>query len=273
MEIPVIPSLEMPPPESADPMRARPPHWRWWHVLLMGFGVVLAQVLGAVAALIVVMLEHDIQTVQQALRLLQNADPIMLLSTPLVALVLLAVQEISMLAVMTLAMELRRINFSQVGFRRAQARWVLVGAGLAPGLIAARILVVVVIALLLGFSLEGSDAVSEVVTAGNTPLTIVAMLILVSVLVPLVEELFFRGVVYKWLRGFMRLWPAAILSGLIFGIYHWNPLQGLSAWILGIAAAWLYEKSGSLWPAVVLHIVTNFVAQGGAYLAQWAVTQ
>src|SRR5574341_1283099 len=78
-----------------------------------------------------------------------------------------------------------------------------------------------------------------------------------------------HAMVFKWLRGHLSLWPAAVVSGLIFGIFHLDPVMALSTWILGIAAAWAYERSESLWPAFAMHAVTNFVAQGLSYIFLW----
>jgi membrane protease YdiL (CAAX protease family) len=71
----------------------------------------------------------------------------------------------------------------------------------------------------------------------------------------------------------MGLWPAAVVSGLIFGLFHLDPVMALSTWILGIAAAWAYERSGSLWPAFAMHAVTNFLAQGLSYILLWTGVQ
>jgi membrane protease YdiL (CAAX protease family) len=59
---------------------------------------------------------------------------------------------------------------------------------------------------------------------------------------------------------------AAILSSLLFGIFHLNVPQGVSVFFLGIALAWLYERSDSLLPAMALHIATNLFGQGLIYL-------
>lgn len=83
------------------------------------------------------------------------------------------------------------------------------------------------------------------------------MFLLAGLLVPLAEELFFRGVLYRFFRRGMSLWPAAILAGILFGIAHMNVMIGVAVVPLGILAAVLYEYSGSLWTSVVVHAVNN----------------
>ena len=58
----------------------------------------------------------------------------------------------------------------------------------------------------------------------------------------------------------LGIWPAAILSALLFGIYHANMIQFLYAFPLGILFAWYYEKSGTLLVPVLVHISLNFGA-------------
>lgn len=79
-------------------------------------------------------------------------------------------------------------------------------------------------------------------------------------LIPIAEELLFRGVVYKRLRLFFGVLPALVFSALIFGIVHVNLVQFLYAGILGFLLAFLLEKTGFLYAPVLGHIAANTVA-------------
>lgn len=79
-------------------------------------------------------------------------------------------------------------------------------------------------------------------------------------LVPIAEELLFRGVVYKRLRLYLGIRPGLILSALIFGALHFNLVQFLYAGILGLLLAYLLEKTGYLYAAVLGHIAANTMA-------------
>src|SRR3954469_14694052 len=86
--------------------------------------------------------------------------------------------------------------------------------------------------------------------------------IAVAVLAPLVEELFFRGFMYGSLRGKLPVFWAALICGTLFAAVH--PLYGGAAWNLvpvlamaGIAMCLLYERTGSLWPAIAFHSAMN----------------
>lgn len=73
---------------------------------------------------------------------------------------------------------------------------------------------------------------------------------------PVVEEIFFRGLLYRALRNRMTVVPAALIAGFIFGAVHGvaYPLDTLPPrMVFGVIACLLYERTGSLYPAMALH--------------------
>lgn len=77
---------------------------------------------------------------------------------------------------------------------------------------------------------------------------------------PLVEELVCRGLVYRRLRDYTGIWPAVLISGLMFGVYHGNVVQAIYATILGIIMALLVELTGSLWSSILFHVGANLIS-------------
>lgn len=83
-----------------------------------------------------------------------------------------------------------------------------------------------------------------------------------ALVVPLIEELFWRAFVLRWLEDadFSSVAPgrvggrALILSSIVFGLEHQQWAAGIVA---GLAYGWLYRRSGNLWLAVSAHAVTN----------------
>jgi uncharacterized protein len=87
--------------------------------------------------------------------------------------------------------------------------------------------------------------------------------ILIAPVTAFCEEIFFRGLIFGGMRQTMRFWPAAIFSGLIFGLLHLTAGDlgvALQLSILGVIFAWMYERSGSLWVPIGLHTVNNTIA-------------
>lgn len=74
---------------------------------------------------------------------------------------------------------------------------------------------------------------------------------------PAAEEVVFRGLVHLRIRDYLPRGIAAVISGVIFGVYHMNPLQGIYAGILGIVFAYMLEMTGSLWGSILLHMGAN----------------
>lgn len=83
-----------------------------------------------------------------------------------------------------------------------------------------------------------------------------------ALVVPLMEELFWRSLVMRWLEeaDFSALDPARIglravlLSSLVFGLEHSQWAAGMLA---GLVYGWLYVRSGNLWIPIAAHAVTN----------------
>lgn len=87
--------------------------------------------------------------------------------------------------------------------------------------------------------------------------------ITVDVLVPIAEEMVFRGAILRTLLnlcGHRWRWGAIVLSALLFGLAHGNMAQLLNATLLGCLLGWLYYRSGSIAPGIVFHMVNNSVA-------------
>jgi membrane protease YdiL (CAAX protease family) len=87
----------------------------------------------------------------------------------------------------------------------------------------------------------------------------VAVTLLGSVVfAPVFEELIFRGLLHGTLRARLA-WPLAALgSALVFGLAHGYGAAGfLSVFLSGLLWAWAYERTGSLLPALLAHVVNN----------------
>lgn len=89
-----------------------------------------------------------------------------------------------------------------------------------------------------------------------------------AVVAPFVEEVFFRGFIFAGLRGKWRWKTAMWVSAGLFALAHIIPTSILPIFILGIIFAYLYQISGSIWPAIVMHMLTNTLALAVAY-ALW----
>ncbi|MEM7226579.1 MAG: CPBP family intramembrane glutamic endopeptidase [Pseudomonadota bacterium] len=95
--------------------------------------------------------------------------------------------------------------------------------------------------------------------SGITTGEMVAMIIMVAFVVPFTEELVFRGLLYRWLRNRWGVFASALISGVCFAALHNIVLLIPALTLLGMILAWLTERSGSIWPAIVTHGLFNAI--------------
>lgn len=89
-----------------------------------------------------------------------------------------------------------------------------------------------------------------------------SQILLIVILAPVSEETCFRGMLFGGFRTRLPLWAAAIGAGLVFGALHYS--TGITAvpqlMVLGAIFAVVYEKTGSIWPAIAFHLINNAYA-------------
>ena len=100
----------------------------------------------------------------------------------------------------------------------------------------------------------------------SAPVDIAVAGVLVLVVAPLTEEVVFRLLIYGSLRDRLPTGAAIWLSAFIFGAYHLDPAAFIPVTFLGLAAAWVYQRSGSLAVAVATHAVFNVFGFLGIFL-------
>jgi uncharacterized protein len=127
---------------------------------------------------------------------------------------------------------------------------VLIGVGYVAGAV-----VLAVARLILGHT----PAQPEQIDACVTGAAFVASGFGVVLLAPACEETFFRGFLYRGLRGRLSPWPSALISGAAFALVHVDPLLIFSLFPVGVGLAFVYERRQSLLASIVAHATFNLV--------------
>lgn len=93
----------------------------------------------------------------------------------------------------------------------------------------------------------------------RSPLVIVLTGVALCLSAPIVEEIFFRGFLYRSLRNRLPILPAALIIGAIFGLGHaqYPLLERPEQAVFGVIACLLHERSGSLLPGTALHVLID----------------
>jgi uncharacterized protein len=115
---------------------------------------------------------------------------------------------------------------------------------------------------------DAEQRVTESLGADEGTFGLIAAGLMVVVIAPVAEEFFFRGFFYRALRSRFSVLVAACIDGLLFGAIHYDfsnadillilpPLA-----LLGFLFCLVYEKTGSLYPAIAMHALNNAIAYG-----------
>ena len=152
----------------------------------------------------------------------------------------------------------RKLSWREFGFRPVSANWVLAAIGLtfavsiiggALGVLAQQ-----------GFGLPAENPqIKALAPAGFSWPAAIGITLLGGVLVPIAEEMFFRGMLHRWARDKWGFAAGALISASVFGAIHVIPLVIPFAILMGLAASWAYERTGSLLPGLIIHIINNTV--------------
>jgi membrane protease YdiL (CAAX protease family) len=78
-----------------------------------------------------------------------------------------------------------------------------------------------------------------------------------AIVAPVVEEVVFRGLIFTRLRAVCPGWVAVVVSAAIFGACHGELIWFCYAFVLGLIFALMTEKTGSILPGMVMHLVFN----------------
>ncbi|GAA3646090.1 CPBP family intramembrane glutamic endopeptidase [Microbacterium marinilacus] len=152
------------------------------------------------------------------------------------------------------AMAVRIRRLGPFGFHRVRAVWVLagVGAGVACFFLSWPV------SWLLDPLFPGSDSVQQAYRDA-TQLSLLSLAVTVflgGVLTPIGEELLFRGLIANFLFRWGP-WVGVLSSAAIFAVAHGVNAVMPVAFVVGVATGVLLRASGSIWPAMIVHIVYN----------------
>lgn len=110
----------------------------------------------------------------------------------------------------------------------------------------------------------------------HAPAELMMTLLSLVVFAPLAEEILFRGFIYTNVRALFRARYAIVCTSVLFAVGHLQfgsgaPLLWVAAidtFILSCVLCVVREKTGSIWPAVLIHMLKNFIAFAALFLVK-----
>lgn len=115
----------------------------------------------------------------------------------------------------------------------------------------------------------------DVTISSILPANTIIVGVYVIIIGPVFEELMLRGILFNRLRYGISFIAANIIQAAAFGIYHFDIIQGLYAFVLGLLLGYVYEKTRTLLAPILAHVFINasgFLLQQfdlGKYIPIW----
>ena len=91
--------------------------------------------------------------------------------------------------------------------------------------------------------------------------------LMLVVLAPIMEEVLFRGILLESVRSKYSSGRAIVVSALMFGVIHIIPQQVVNAFVIGLILGYIYVRTESLWPVIIIHALNNAMAY---VVMQWS---
>ena len=145
-------------------------------------------------------------------------------------------------------------------FRVRFAVWDL-PLGIAAGLVAQFVLVPLVSSpVLWATGKDGGDLSAparEMADKATGAGGVILLVVIVGIMAPFAEELFFRGLVLRSMERKWAPWIALVVSSVIFGATHFEPLQFAGLTAAGLVFGLLAQRTGRLGASMVAHLAFN----------------
>lgn len=94
---------------------------------------------------------------------------------------------------------------------------------------------------------------------GNSLFSLITAALVVVVLAPILEEIFFRGFLLRTLSDKIGIYLGSIVSALIFALLHFPWQSIIPIFILGLIINATVIRTKSIWPAIGFHILNNAI--------------
>jgi membrane protease YdiL (CAAX protease family) len=170
--------------------------------------------------------------------------------------------ELAYLLPVVLIFAWRGIHWRSLRFGKFQWNTLGIGCGLLVG---SYIIIILHNALLFLFGVDTQgENIVNLFAELDSP---VWFFIVGAIFAPLVEEIFFRGFLFQGYRARYGWLRAMLLSAAIFAVAHLDLVVLIPTFILGCLLAYVYHRSNSIWPGILLHFFVNSFGLLGAYFA------
>ena len=113
---------------------------------------------------------------------------------------------------------------------------------------------------LMGVTIEQHESLVTASRSDSVALKVIIVIFVITI-VPVFEEMIFRGMLQSMIVGYVRSkWWAIIVTSIMFTVMHMSKTHWLALFALSVCLGYAYEKSGSLWRSIFIHAIFNGVS-------------
>jgi len=106
---------------------------------------------------------------------------------------------------------------------------------------------------------------SHIPLIGDNSIGSILTIAIITLFAPIIEEVIFRGFIFKTMMAKWHKWLAFVMSALVFATIHMEFQSILPLFILGLILNWMFFRTKSIYPGIFFHIVNNGIALGAEY--------
>ncbi len=157
-------------------------------------------------------------------------------------------------------MKIRGVRIKEFGFVKIGWKQILKIAGL--GYLAYISIMLVIVQIMLSYNVEipGFGQQESHMSFLGEGAGVIVVIMIITLVAPILEEIFFRGFVFQTMAGKWPKWLAFVISAAIFASIHLEFQVFMPLFLLGLILNWMFFKSKSLYPGIFFHIVNNSIA-------------
>ena len=173
-------------------------------------------------------------------------------ATPSLSTLSIALFEFLLLIPIAIIFLWRKVSWQALGLKRFDNKDLALGCGL---LIMIYFVTIInnLLMIALGVSVQ-IETITEMFNEMDSPLIFTVSTV---ILAPFTEELFFRGFLFKGLREKYGWVNALMFSSIIFALFHGQLATLLPTFLMGALFAYMFQKTGSVFPGMLLHFSIN----------------
>ena len=149
-------------------------------------------------------------------------------------------------------------RYVDLSFGRIERRMVWPAVGMSVLIAVANLFVLFFVLSMLDINrlfMEESESLDKI---GPNLFSGIAGILSSCIIVPIVEEIGFRGILLAGLlKSRCRPWLAILITAIVFALFHMSLVKIISTIGMGIIFGWLYWRTGSIIPGIIIHIVNN----------------